>query len=104
MDESNNMNDEIRRIYKYKLESQDVQDIKLPLGAKILSVGMQGEEATMWALVDPEAPTEFTKIYIVGTGQPADHVEGLTFVGHLRMGSFEFFVFADPTIQLSRIT
>ena len=42
----------------------------LPEGAAILHFDIQGGEPTIWALVDPERPTEQRKFEFVGTGHP----------------------------------
>lgn len=53
-------------IYKYKL----VRDIiKMPVGAKVLHVGIQNKELYAWALVDPSR-TETDTLMVFGTGHP----------------------------------
>ena len=42
----------------------------MPQGAEILTVQTQGQIPCLWALVDPEAPTELRIIELYGTGDP----------------------------------
>lgn len=51
-------------IYKYDL----VHTIEMPKGAQILSIQMQGNQPTLWALADLSAPMEDRRFEIVGTG------------------------------------
>lgn len=56
------------RIYKYDLPIRDRQQLRLPRGATPLTVGAQGGQLKLWALVDPEKPPEPVEVCIVGTG------------------------------------
>jgi hypothetical protein len=60
----------MRTIYKYDLRTTDVQDIKLPKGARILCVQTQYSAPKLWAEVDTEAEEETRTIEIFGTGHP----------------------------------
>ena len=59
-----------QRIWKYKLEGTDGQNISMPKGADILTVQVQDGLPFLWALVDPKAETEIRFIEIFGTGNP----------------------------------
>lgn len=61
----------MKNIFKYPLTSQDCT-LKLPKGAEILTVKLQNETPTLWALVDPKAELEARHICIVGTGWELD--------------------------------
>lgn len=73
----------MKTIWKFELVVTDLQDVKMPEGAQILSVqGQEVSESTaqgsrhciapmMWALVDSDAPMGLRRIGIVGTGMPA---------------------------------
>ena len=88
-----------RRIYKYPLETCDQQDIVMPFGAQIISVAVQENVVTAWALVDPypKHPTGTRRIYMHGTGHavPIDNVPFLgtvfqrPFVWHLFDGGWQ---------------
>ncbi|MFA5392497.1 MAG: hypothetical protein WC306_02255 [Candidatus Paceibacterota bacterium] len=82
-------------IYKYTIPVLDYFFLKLPLGAKILSVQEQYDRPQIWALVDPQNPTETRNFRLAGTGHPikeakeilnfigAFQLEKGTFIGHL---------------------
>jgi hypothetical protein len=57
----------MKTIYKYPLHSKDCT-LQLPKGAEILTVQLQNEIPTLWALVNPMTVTEERHICIVGTG------------------------------------
>lgn len=67
-------------IYKYPIPDPDCV-LKLPQDAQILCVQMQSsrethwrEQPCIWALVDPEYPTEERKFVLVATGQPFEYL------------------------------
>jgi len=78
-------------IWKFTLEVTDRQSVFIPKGAQLLTVQTQHEKPCLWALVNPETPTERYEIIIVGTGHPVT-ADGLylgtfqldngAFVGH----------------------
>jgi hypothetical protein len=55
-------------IFKYHLDTVDIQSIDMPLGAKILSLQTQNEIPCLWALVDTEAIIVKRTFRILGTG------------------------------------
>ncbi len=57
----------MKTIYKYTLDSQDCT-LNLPKGAEILTIKLQNNVPTLWALVNPMTVTEERHICIVGTG------------------------------------
>lgn len=70
-----------RVIWKFPFEVADFVKIEMPLGACILHVGTQpsmssegGEQACLWAIVDPDARVEDFSFRIFGTGQPMPDV------------------------------
>jgi hypothetical protein len=78
------------KVYKYRIDIRDEEVIMLPVGAKILKVDSQKEgtqeSVFMWALVNTDA--EQFERYVtraVGTGQPADHVAEMTYMGSCKM-------------------
>lgn len=59
----------MKMVYKYKLDTTDVQTVQMPKGAEILTVQVQsGYWPCLWALVDPTQEMENMKIRIAGTG------------------------------------
>lgn len=60
----------MKNIYKYLLKITDRQAIGMTVGAEILSVQMQGNRMTMWALVDSDSLKEEVRIFdLYGTGE-----------------------------------
>jgi hypothetical protein len=61
------------KIYKYPIEITDVQKVKLPLNAEILTAQIQsGSGLCLWAKVEEEhnTDTEEHTIEVFGTGHP----------------------------------
>jgi hypothetical protein len=56
------------RIFKYPLEIADAQLVSMPWDAEILSVQLQGEQVSMWALVNDEHMNADRTFRIFGTG------------------------------------
>ena len=82
------------RIWKYPLEITDRQVINLPAGAWELSVLTAGERLFLYALVDPDQPTEDMTIRIVGTGNPVEQDPGF-FIGTVSMPPHVWHVFVE---------
>jgi len=82
------------RIWKYPLKDADQQNLKLPVGAKILTVQIQRGVACLWALVDEEMmpSTEIRTIAIYGTGNPMPDEAG-EYIATFQAGEFVFHVF-----------
>jgi hypothetical protein len=69
----------MKTIHKYPLISQDCT-LTLPAGAEILTVKLQNEKPTLWAVVNPNtSEVEERHICIIGTGwQVEDNMEYIT--------------------------
>lgn len=52
----------------WKLDLAHNREIKLPAGAKLLSVGFQKPHVRLWALVDPEVPKVKRRVKLLSTG------------------------------------
>lgn len=93
----------MKRIYKYPLVVDDVQDIKMAQGASVLCVQAQGETPCVWALVGHNSKmdgpsTVRRRFRTYGTGHPMDDAETFPhYVGtyQLRGGALVFHVFTD---------
>ncbi len=59
-----------KTIYKYPLQTTNVQILELPKGAEVLTVQTQNDTPQLWAVVDPENELEKRIIEIIGTGHP----------------------------------
>lgn len=90
----------MKAVYKYLIKPTDVQEIKMPINAKILCVQTQNNHPFIWAEVDTEeTETELRTIYMHGTGHPYSK-EYKNYIGTFQMlegyveqGSLVFHVF-----------
>lgn len=85
-----------RTIFKYGLDLADTQVIRMPRGAKVLSVQMQFGNPALWVEVDPSAEVEDRVVIIHGTGhQLATKATAESFVGTIQLddGRLVFHVF-----------
>ncbi len=64
----------MRRVFKYPIvEIQDVVNIMMPKGAKVLTVQVQNGTPCIWAAVDPcQTYLEMRRFRIAGTGHPIE--------------------------------
>lgn len=85
----------IHIIYKFKLKVGDLQVVKMPAGARILSCQVQDQMPCLWALVNPEVKeTEDRLIEIFGTGNDIKYEMGAdrVFIGTFQIDHEEVFV------------
>lgn len=89
----------MNRIFKYRLEVADEQEIELPSGARILTVQTQQGTPCLWAIVDDEDVASKRRIRVVGTGHPIRNISNLSYVGtfQLMSGNLVFHVFEVRT-------
>lgn len=94
----------MRSIYKYQLETTDIQTINVPkltgeesFKAQVLSVDTQSEIPCVWCLVDTEEKKQQVKIRIVGTGNPMPMLSKNDYLGtyNLHDGKMVFHVFIE---------
>jgi len=84
------------KIFKYPLQIIDRQILKLPVGARKLSVQNQGGFVCLWALVDPNAEKRPVEIFIYGTGNPIDQdITRQLYIDTVQQGQFVWHVFAE---------
>ena len=64
----------MKTIYKYPMRGVGINELNLPVGAKILTAQMQGDALMVWALVDdhPDRLTDPRTFYVLGTGWNAE--------------------------------
>lgn len=55
-------------IFKYPIETSPVV-IRMPRGARVLTVQLQQGVPTIWCLVDDEEPLVHRRLVVVGTGR-----------------------------------
>jgi hypothetical protein len=85
-------------IWKYQLKADDIQEIEIPVGSRILSLQVQNGIPCIWALVYDKSPKDTKKIYTFGTGEPTTFLpETLQFLGTYQIleGQLVFHVFID---------
>ena len=82
-------------IWKYKLRAVEKQCLAIPKGAEILSVQLQGNNACLWALVNPEEEKEIKTIGIFKTGNPIATDRQCKFIDTIQLynGELVFHVF-----------
>lgn len=63
----------MKRIFKYGLEMDYKQIVRMPAGAQVLHVGEQQGDLFIWAIVDDEEKaTHNLSVMIIGTGNKCD--------------------------------
>lgn len=84
----------MKTIFKYRLELADSQVLRLPKGAKLLTVQIQHGAPHVWAEVDDTQELEDMGVWIFGTGHPLS-AEGLTYLGTYQLygGQLVFHVY-----------
>ena len=88
----------MQRIYKYELAITDIQQISMPVRARVLSVANQGGKLCLWAMVTPNTPYNLRSFRIIGTGNPIednpfDKNPTGAFIGTVLMPPFVWHVF-----------
>ncbi len=77
-------------IYKYKIER--CKKISLPVGAKVVSTGMQRGDFFIWAIIDTDAPfTQEREFTIIGTGWEIQY-DCYQYIGIIHDGPFVWHV------------
>ena len=91
------------KIYKYTIEKfVDKQLIKVPVGAKFLSLQTQNNIPCLWFLVNENETVDTTiPIFTIGTGQPIHwSITTMTFLGTYQLfdGELIYHVFGDMPV------
>ncbi len=90
----------MKTIYKYKLKQEEVAEVELPKGARVLTAQAQGVHVWIWAIVDAEGVEKETRRFaILKTGQKiALNTDILTHVGSVQFdeGGLVYHVFECP--------
>lgn len=83
----------MKTIWKFRLKPADIQDVEMPKGATILTVGWQSHDAVLWAMVDTmEFLTEMRKIEMFWTGEPMS-TRQRRYIGTVTDGNMVWHVF-----------
>lgn len=90
----------MKTVYRYEI-NQAINDVNLPVGAKVLSVGVAENVIScnvisLWALVDSDAGTETRRFLVFGTGADMSATEtyNLDFIGTIqKSNAYAFHIF-----------
>lgn len=84
----------MKTIWKYPLKITSLQIIEMPDRAAILSMQMQDNVPTIWALVDTDKTKAKWEIRVIGTGEPADDIAlNFSCLGTVQQGPMVWHVF-----------
>lgn len=75
----------MKTIWKFPLLITDEQPLLLPSDHEFLSVQIQDDTITLWAIVDPATPARFIRVRIYGTGNPMPDMAGFAYLGTVPM-------------------
>lgn len=90
-------------IWKYTLNVTDSFSIEMPVNARILCVQTQDDEPVLWAIVNPESPTEVRAFSIYCTGQPDLEMAGKSYIGTFQLLLGEFVGHLFENLDVSKI-
>ena len=79
-------------IWKFELELEIFQTIKMPNHADVRHIGLQGGGICIWAEVRPENPMVDRNFYVVGTGHPIP-AEARYYRGTIQQGAFVWHIY-----------
>lgn len=80
-------------IWKFPIRITEEFDISLPVGAKILHVGLDpNKDACLWVQHDCGSGTEEHTVFVVGTGNPVPD-KAKTYIGSFVQTAFVWHVF-----------
>ena len=77
------------KVFKYPVPANDYFYLDLPRGAKILTVQIENSRPQIWALVNPENPTETRNFCLAGTGNPMNE-KNLIYIGTFQASNESF--------------
>ena len=88
-----------RVVWKYALLYPGVTTVFIPEGAEVLTVGMQGADLVLWALVDPDARQTARDFWVLMTGERVSAAPG-RYLGTVTLGRGlrEFGIFPDGIV------
>jgi hypothetical protein len=88
-------------VWKYSVPVSDVFDLKMPVGTDPLCVAFQGNEARIWARVNPQAPLATHRFLLAGTGHVRADLAGARYLGTLFIneGVLVFHVFYAGKVE-----
>ena len=93
----------MKTIWKFELTPNRIQSIPMPFGAQLLTVRTKGDAPLLWALVDPDMPTEerYLGIYTTNTAVPDDPGKYIgTFLIYEESLEFHLFEMTSPPPEI----
>lgn len=92
------MTERPREIWKYALPVEGHVELRMPVGAEVLTVQSDELGILMWALVEVDAQQETRSFRVLGTGNPITGPVG-RYIGTTRTnhGRFVWHVFEEPS-------
>lgn len=84
-----------KQIWKFELQVTDTQSVVMPAGANPLYVADQNGNLCLWAVVNPQKPSESRDVWVVGTGNsmPTEIELYGDYIGTVQQGRFVWHVF-----------
>ena len=85
-------------VHRYELQADTTQNLVLPEGSQVLSVGVQDDRVMLWCRVDTQNPLNASnRVLILATGQNCRPFlnERMEFYGTVFGRGFVFHVFGD---------
>ena len=80
-------------VWKFPFPIMDDLEFQMPVGAKVLTVDMQGANPAMWVLCDPTAKLETRRFRVAGTGHNIDYPVSYIGTFQMRGGALVFHLF-----------
>ena len=84
----------MQEVWKFPLPMHGSAEVLMPVDARVIHVGVQGNRICLWALVSPDAEKTVRQFRVVGTGWPMTKVG--RHLGTVITGTYVWHVFAVP--------
>ena len=82
-----------RQIWKFPVDLGP-NALRMPRGARPVSLGAQGDQLVCWAEVDPNAAPEYHQVLVVGTGQTLE--PSWQYVGTVQADPWVWHLYWEP--------
>lgn len=73
------------QIWKFPIRCEDLNEVSMPVGARLLTVQVQGSAPCLWAEVETCLPKRLRLIHVRGTGHDMDYAAGCPYVGSFQL-------------------
>jgi hypothetical protein len=90
-----------KTIWKFELETTDIQEKWLPVGAEILCIQTQNGKPCIWAIVEPVNELELRKFEIFGTGFIMEEATNRKYIGTYQLGNGQLVFHCFELIKLN---